>query len=489
MPYSTTIPGQGGSQQPLLIPSSSSASPNRQYQHNGGSFPRQTSYNGGGGPNYGAQGGGPSRWENGSGSTSGGSGGGPVSNLSALMKSKGGDMNDLDMGSSPPGAYANSSLSSNPHSGFHPSSYGPNLPFSAIALGISSNQQQPGSYMGNNLNNMGMSISPPHWGSLGSGSFVGSMGQFGTSLNSRDRELEARYVRDFSCCGKKLNGLHELLEHYEEEHANLAPDVRMAAINAAQNSMNSNLQTSQQQQQQQSQQPIPDRNINSYGVQGIPPTPTSLSGNGQHHHQSDVPQPPGMMDIEMDMDEPTQYPSTPNYHPHPSQHQHQHPIQRNIPNNVVGGMASNPWAAAFRPQLTNTSNSSQQPQCVPPSLLSYAPPTPGSIISSTNSNSTGTGSGSVGVGGYLTPEQIQAKAIRKAQKKAERAAREEVSADDPDSEKRFPCPIEGCGKVYKQANGLKYHLTRSINSGHGNVAALGGLAAILGEEHIGIGGQ
>jgi transcription factor SFP1 len=74
----------------------------------------------------------------------------------------------------------------------------------------------------------------------------------------------------------------------------------------------------------------------------------------------------------------------------------------------------------------------------------------------------------------LTSEQLQAKALRKAERRAERAAaREEASASDMEGEKRFPCPIEGCGKVYKQANGLKYHLTRSINSGHGNVAASG----------------
>lgn len=83
----------------------------------------------------------------------------------------------------------------------------------------------------------------------------------------------------------------------------------------------------------------------------------------------------------------------------------------------------------------------------------------------------------------LTSEQLQAKALRKAERKAERAAaREEASASDVEGEKRFPCPIEGCGKVYKQANGLKYHLTRSINSGHGNVAAMGGLAQYLSDK-------
>jgi hypothetical protein len=83
----------------------------------------------------------------------------------------------------------------------------------------------------------------------------------------------------------------------------------------------------------------------------------------------------------------------------------------------------------------------------------------------------------------MSSEELQAKALRKAQRKAERAmAREEASTSDMEGEKRFPCPIEGCGKVYKQANGLKYHLTRSINSGHGNVAAMGGLAQFLTEK-------
>ncbi|WVR05207.1 hypothetical protein IAU60_002219 [Kwoniella sp. DSM 27419] len=411
-------PGEG--QQPLSIPSSNHAS-SRPYVGSGTSFPRQTSF---GGPSGQGR---PARWGEGQDMDGGGNGG--MSGISAMMRSRG---NDYDMVSSPPGGQ--SSLSSNPHSGFHPSSYGPNLPFSALALGVSAHNG-PGSYLGNN---MGMSISPPHWGSLGSGSFVGSVGAFGTSLNrereGRERELEARYVRDFSCCGKKLNGLHELLEHYEEEHANLAPDVRMAAINAAQSSTNG----------------VPSRAVaNPFSL--IPPTPTSLGQST--HHQSDVPAPPGLMDIEMD--EPS-YASPTSL---AQLQQQQQPFASRAP--AFGAMAANPWAAAFRPQMAGPS----QPQCVPPSLLSYAPPTPGTPVPAP-----------------LTPEQIQAKAMRKAQKKAERAAREEASADDGEGEKRFPCPIEGCGKVYKQANGLKYHLTRSINSGHGNVAALGGLAALLGEK-------
>ncbi|WVF72187.1 hypothetical protein IAT40_006999 [Kwoniella sp. CBS 6097] len=439
MSFPPAMPGSS-SQQPLSIPSS--ANSNHSYGPTGTSFPRQSDY---GGP---SQQGGPSRWDgqnqgyqnNSGGGGGGGGGAGMVSGISALMRSRPND--DYQMTSSPPGG-THSSLSSNPHSGFHPSSYGPNLPFSALALGVSMHNG-PSSYMGNN---MGMSISPPHWGSLGSGSFVGSVGAFGTSLNrereGRERELEAKYVRDFSCCGKKLNGLHELLEHYEEEHANLAPDVRMAAINAAQSSMNNG--------------PPPRAVSNPFSP--IPPTPTSLSQQSQHH-QSDVPAPPGMMDIEME--EPA-YPAAAGGSLAQLQQQSQHQASQARPL-AFNSIAANPWAAAFRPQMMANQN---PPQCVPPSLLSYAPPTPGS---------------STAAGAALTPEQLQAKALRKAQRKAEKAAREEASPDDAEEEKRFPCPIEGCGKVYKQANGLKYHLTRSINSGHGNVAALGGLAALLGEK-------
>lgn len=151
---------------------------------------------------------------------------------------------------------------------------------------------------------------------------------------------------------------------------------------------------------------------------------------------------------------------------------------------VNPAQTASPWSAAFRPP------SLQPPACVPPSVLSYAPPTPnlsqqsqsGSqpiSIQQQHSSTPSTPNGSQPKN--LTAEQIQARVLKKAQKKAEREAAGTGDEEHP-GEKRFRCPIEGCGKVYKQANGLKYHLTRSINSGHGNVAAMGGLMALLGEE-------
>lgn len=183
----------------------------------------------------------------------------------------------------------------------------------------------------------------------------------------------------------------------------------------------------------------------------------SLASGAMQHQQTDgdAPTPPGMMDIEMEDPQ----------HLSASSAFLQMPQPQPTSARTTGFTTSpshSPWAIAFRPLGTST-----PPHGVPPSLLSFAPP----------SSSPGPSPAS------LTPEQVQARAMKKAQRKLEKAAaREEVSASDAEGDKRFPCPIPGCGKVYKQANGLKYHLTRSINSGHGNVAAMGGLAGLLGEK-------
>jgi hypothetical protein len=308
---------------------------------------------------------------------------------------------------------------------------------------------------------MAMSISPPRWGGpgslggFGSGSFVGSVGALGTSFgrnaDSRQREIEASFVKDLTCCGRQLSGLHELLEHYEEEHANLSQDMRMAAISAVQS--------------------------NSTGAKrSFTPNTTTNSVSMNH---SDVPVLPGMMD--MDMDEPT---------PTPTGMFPQASVSINLGSSTP---AASPWAGIFRGAANI-----QPPACVPPSLLSYAPPpqTPPQPVQQQQQQQqqqtpsqaqTPTTPTQAQAQPKLSQAEIEARVFKKAVKKAEQRAVKEVGGeDDPDAptEKRFRCPIEGCGKVYKQANGLKYHLTRSINSGHGNVAAMGGLLSLLNEDKV-----
>jgi len=176
-----------------------------------------------------------------------------------------------------------------------------------------------------------------------------------------------------------------------------------------------------------------DRTANQ-PLRTAPPTAQPLN--------SDVPTPPGMMDIEMDEAPPLPSPA--------ALLGVQTQFASRLPPTSLPAQSGNPWMTAFRSQTGGA-----PPQGVPPSLLSFTPPPrhesprPGQV---------------------LTAEQQAAKAMRKAQRKAEKAAsREEATGSDTEGDKRFPCPVEGCGKVYKQANGLKYHLTRSINSGHGNL--------------------
>ncbi|ORY27159.1 hypothetical protein BCR39DRAFT_538599 [Naematelia encephala] len=335
------------------------------------------------------------------------------------------------------GAPSSVSPSSNPHAGFHPSSYSQPYPFSAVTLGASSS---------NASSSFGMSVSPPHWQQNAApawgpaGSFGGSLGALGTSFGrERDRELEARYVQDLACCGKQLNGMHELLEHFEEEHANLPPDVRLAAINAAQSGLPINNIRSR---------PLPSTVFNSTPSGSTIAMPQPLLHHSQH---DDAPVPPGMMDIEM---EDATAPSAVLR------------LQQRASGRPVGVNSAPaspiPWTPAFRPPSANPSTQ----QGVPPSLLSYHAPSTAGIAPFSDTIST---------------SDSPLPHITTQRKPDKFPNRDEASMSDAEGEKRFPCPIEGCGKVYKQANGLKYHLTRSINSGHGNLAAIGGLAALLNE--------
>jgi transcription factor SFP1 len=85
-------------------------------------------------------------------------------------------------------------------------------------------------------------------------------------------KLEANFMRDFACCGQTLPTLHDLLQHYEEAHAQQTPQSLRTASAAARaresSTPNSKAaiaaqaatavqQQAQQQQNQQSQQPRP----------------------------------------------------------------------------------------------------------------------------------------------------------------------------------------------------------------------------------------
>ncbi|KAJ3495772.1 hypothetical protein NLG97_g3158 [Lecanicillium saksenae] len=79
------------------------------------------------------------------------------------------------------------------------------------------------------------------WGGMSFGSFVrddilmqgnspafnSAMAQPSSSFHSSSYlpKLEANFMRDFTCCGKTLPNLHDLLQHYEEAHTQPSPNT------------------------------------------------------------------------------------------------------------------------------------------------------------------------------------------------------------------------------------------------------------------------
>lgn len=136
----------------------------------------------------------------------------------------------------------------------------------------------------------------------------------------------------------------------------------------------------------------------------------------------DAPTTPGMMDIEMDEPSPVT----------PSALLQQASVA-SLSVNLQPG-TNVPWTGAFRTLTTNM----QPPACVPPSVLSYAPPppaaqppTPTTPRQSTSSSASTPATPQLPVG--VTPEQLaQAKMLKKAQKRAEKQAKEEEQEESQD---------------------------------------------------------
>jgi transcription factor SFP1 len=122
-------------------------------------------------------------------------------------------------------------------------------------------------------------------------------------------KLEANFMRDFSCCGKTLPTLHDLLQHYEECHAQQTPqslrtasatqqsrdtqppNSKAAIATQAATSVQQQAQAQQQRQQQQQQQA--GRPQSSGVKMGQPATGTtsSLTGGIQLMRQQQQAQP------------------------------------------------------------------------------------------------------------------------------------------------------------------------------------------------------
>lgn len=97
-------------------------------------------------------------------------------------------------------------------------------------------------------------------------------------------KLEANFMRDFACCGVTLPSLHDLLQHYEEAHAQKSsqPQQRTNSQGGptamSDNRAQPNTSTLQQQSQQ-NQQPI-----NTGAGRNFPNQPSSNQQSSNNHH-------------------------------------------------------------------------------------------------------------------------------------------------------------------------------------------------------------
>jgi len=161
-------------------------------------------------------------------------------------------------------------------------------------------------------------------------------------------KLEANFMRDFSCCGNTLPTLHDLLQHYEESHAQQTPQSLRTAGQAARaretTTPNSKAaiaaqaatavqNQAQQQQAQSTQQSRSNLKLSQggVGVGGIqlmrqqqhaqPQTSVPLQKNVQPVDEMD-----GVEDMEMD-DAIGPMENVPETTPNPSQNQPVQPVQ------------------------------------------------------------------------------------------------------------------------------------------------------------------
>ncbi|KAL8691476.1 MAG: hypothetical protein Q9218_003303 [Villophora microphyllina] len=120
-------------------------------------------------------------------------------------------------------------------------------------------------------------------------------------------KMEANFMKDFQCCGRMLDNLHELLQHYEQNHAeslqqrnNIPPPAMVSDNRAAiaSNTANAVRQSAQQLRPTQQASPTqPNQRPSSAQVSSNPITPTvpmsepartSPNTTSQHHPSLDM---------------------------------------------------------------------------------------------------------------------------------------------------------------------------------------------------------
>jgi transcription factor SFP1 len=337
--------------------------------------------------------------------------------------------------------------------------------------------------------------------------------------------MEAAFMRDFSCCGITLDSLHELLQHFEEAHAQSSKETlqrisetnrggmmsnegsSVAPVNAAAVQQQAQQQHAANQQQgfrnQNAQSPAQNYRHQQMGSDGF--NKTSLST------VQDVDE---LEDMEMDdaQDAPTPQQQF-------SQSQFGQPGSRNSLNLNMSGMQhglrtsapttpmasqsgfqfqNNPTVSSVNTPALSTQSmqlgSSRTPDSSVPGTPAELDPDftgnfmgrlPGQTSMSQNIGMEWSGLGNLTIdepakrliskGGGMNSQQLQAalaqgqfgnnaELIRKLQEQQLLNGGTLNALGFPEEVKPFKCPVIGCEKAYKNQNGLKYHKSVCFHS-------------------------
>lgn len=314
----------------------------------------------------------------------------------------------------------------------------------------------------------GAVFNPPGQPGKGPGSF-GVNSFTGPGSVERLSQLEQNFTSNFNCCGLQLKGLHDLLNQLvqlrllqqpylqRESSSKIASFVCNRSYEAAHVLKDSSALF----QKQAVPRNLPSASLPAASQLSLSTPPQSYPIPHLSHQStpspttdSDAPHTPGMMDLEMD--------DAPLPSPFPSV---SYPLLASLPTRISSS-APSPWSSS---SALVAQAETLPPRCFPPSLLTYtlparavspaASPTPpvldvGVLVPARKASSV--------PAKPLSPGAEEKKAKKKREKK-ERADGEEADGEGAAGEKRFYCPVEGCGKIYKQQNGLKCECIRSFS--------------------------
>jgi len=206
-----------------------------------------------------------------------------------------------------------------------------------------------GSFMGN-----GMS-----WGGISVGSLRDDIMMTGTSPMPFGRspsmhsssylpKMEAQFLTAFSCCGQKLDSLHDLLQHFEENHAQQSGQIAQRSSVSSQAGFSGNRRPSTNGE--------PTRNITPMDQRNMSQRQNSFAGGRDGFNRTQLSTVQDMDTLEdMEMDDTNTVPATPVPQitsPVNQQTPTVTPLNTSIPPNISAGQA-------FRTSTPSTPNAAQ----------------------------------------------------------------------------------------------------------------------------------